>query len=93
MGPLQQLIQGPLPREAPSWEVKDVILDTGWDWDRMSLVFRPEIKLILQATLMPLIGRGSNKLAWMNNPRGYFDLKSAYKLAMGIDTNVVFSAS
>jgi len=42
---------------------------------------------------MPLIGRGSDKLAWMNNPRGDFDLKSAYKLAMGIDKNVVFSAS
>jgi len=47
LGPLQQLIQGPLPREASSWEVKDVILDTGWDWNRMPFVFPPKIKLML----------------------------------------------
>ena len=75
LGPLRQLIQGPLPREAPSWEVKDVILDTRWDWSNMPFVYPPEIKLMLQATLIPLIGRGSDKIAWMHNPRGDFDLK------------------
>nr|XP_023911030.1 uncharacterized protein LOC112022645 [Quercus suber] len=85
--PLWQLIQGPLPREAPSWEVKDVILDIRWDWSRMPFDFPPKIKLMLQATPMPLLGRGSDKIEWMHNPRGDFDLKSAYKLAMGVDMN------
>lgn len=75
------------------WEVKDVMLDTRWDWDRMPFVFPSEIQLMLQATSMPLVGRGRDKLAWVNNPKGDFNLKSAYKLAMGTDTNVAFSAN
>lgn len=32
-GPLRQLVQGPLTQEASQWEVKDIMWDSGWDWD------------------------------------------------------------
>ena len=64
------------------------MLNTGWDWDQIPFDFPPEIKFLFQAIPIPLIGRGSDRLAWVNNPRGDFNLKSAYSLAMGPDTNM-----
>jgi len=69
------------------------MLNIGWDWDRIPFDFPLEIKLMFQAIPIPLIGRGSDRLAWVNNPRGDFNLKSAYSLAMGPDPNMAFSAN
>lgn len=60
------------------------MLDTGWDWDRIPFDFPPEIKLMFQAILINLIGRGSDRLAWVNNPRGDFDLKRLIVLPWGL---------
>ena len=48
---------------------------------------------MLQAIPVSLVGRGSDSLAWVDNPRGTFDLKYAYRLAMGDDTNLPFTAN
>ena len=34
-GPLRQLIQGPLTQEASLLEVKDILVDSGWDWGKI----------------------------------------------------------
>ena len=55
-GPLRHLIQGPLTRGASNWAIKDIMVDSGIDWNRVPFVFPPEIKHVLQATPLSLIG-------------------------------------
>lgn len=67
--------------------------NTGEDLDQISFMLPLDIKLMLQAILVPLIGRGRDRLAWLDNPGGGFDLKSAYSLANGSTHNSSFSAN
>ena len=55
-GPLRHLIQGRLTRGASNWVIKDIMVDSGIDWNRVPFVFPPEIKHVLQATPLSLIG-------------------------------------
>ena len=41
---------------------------------------------------MTLLSRGKDKLAWSGSPKGTFDLKSAYRIAMGLECIEPFSA-
>ena len=41
------------------------------------------IKYIIQATLCALTSTGRDRLAWSASTQGKFDLRSAYKIAMG----------
>lgn len=70
----------------------DVMQDSGWDWNLIHFDLPSDVKLMLQATPITLTGRGNDRLAWVDNPRGIFDLKSAYSLAMGVDPSPPFSA-
>ena len=92
-GPIRQLIQGPLTWEASMLEIKDVIQDSGWDWNKLPFEFPLDCKLMLQAIPVSRQGRGSDRLAWVENPKGIFDLKSAYGIAMGDDTNLPFTTN
>lgn len=91
-GPLRHLIQGRLNREESMWEVKDLMTDTGWDLNHISFVLPSEVKIMIHATPIPLIGRGRDILAWQSNPRGVFDLRSAYSIANGSAQDFSFSA-
>ena len=91
-GPLRQLIQGPLPWDAANWGIKDILGDSGLDWSCMPFIFPTDIKEKLQATPFSLTSKGGDKLAWAENPMGCFELKSAYKVAMGVDTISLFTA-
>ena len=46
-----------------------------------------KIKMLIQATLIAFTTKGSDKLAWAGSPHGTFDLKSAYKIFLGPDSN------
>lgn len=92
-GPFKQLIQGPLTQEVNQLEIKDFILDSNWDWDRLSFDLPLEIRRMIQATPITITSRGSDKLAWAGSPQGTFDFKSAYKITSGQDCNTPFSAS
>ena len=46
---------------------------------------------MLQAIPFSFQGIVSDRLAWVENPRGIFDLKSVYGIAMGDDTNLPFN--
>ena len=35
-GPLRKLIQGPISQETNALEVKDFMLDVGWDWEKLT---------------------------------------------------------
>ena len=91
-GPIRQLIQGPLTQEALALEIKDVIQDSGWNWSKLPFDFPLDCKLMLQAILISHLGRGCDRIAWADNPKGIFDLKSAYGIAMGDDTSMAFNA-
>ena len=49
--------------------------------------------MMIQATPLSFTSRGGDKLTWAGNPRGIFDLKSAYSLAMEAIPVSPFSAS
>ena len=65
-------------------EMKDFMLDTGWAWEKIPFKLPHDIKMLIQATPIAFTSRGVDKLAWANSSKGIFELKSAYKIAMGI---------
>ena len=73
-------------------EIKDVIQDLGWNWSKLPFDFPLDCKLMLQAIPISHLGRGCDRIAWADNPKGIFDLKSAYGIAMGDDTSMAFNA-
>ena len=92
-GPLCHLIHGPLTQEATQWEVKDMLANTSQDQDWIRFDLPLEIKLMIQATPISLTSRGNDRIAWIGNLRGIFDLKSAYSIAMGTDFTLPVNAS
>lgn len=48
---------------------------------------------MIQATLIALVLRGEDKLAWSGSPQGNFDLKSAYKMAIGVNSETTVLAN
>lgn len=92
-GPIRHLIHSPLALEALHWEVKDVVMDKGWDWDKIPFDLPTDIKLLIQATPVSLTEKGSDRLARMDNPKGNFDLKSAYNIAVGSNSSQAFTAN
>ena len=81
LGPLRYMIQGPLTRGADQWKVCDIISELRWDWEQIPFDLPLKVKSIIQATPIPFASRGQDRLAWSGNPRGTFDLKSAYSFA------------
>jgi len=67
-GSLRGLIQGPITRQASLSEVKDFMMDMGWDWGKIPFELRLEIKRLIQATPVTLLSRGVDKLAWSGSP-------------------------
>ena len=54
----------------------------GWNWERLHIELPEEVKKELQATPISYVRRNEDRLAWKPSPRGSFDLKSAYLLAI-----------
>ncbi|KAL0003809.1 hypothetical protein SO802_011370 [Lithocarpus litseifolius] len=79
-GALRYMIQGPLTQGADKWKVGDILSDLCWDWDRIPFEIPPQVKSIIQTTPIPFTSRDQDKLAWSGNPRGIFDLRSAYSI-------------
>ena len=81
------MIQDPLTREATHLKVKDAIIDSGWDWDRIPFVLPADIRDLIQAIPMSITSKGSDRLAWMGSAKGGFDVKSACSLS--IDSTIM----
>ena len=92
-GPLRSLIQGPLSQEANKLEVKDFMKDTSWDWNGLSMELPLNIKMLIQATPIAMTSRGCDKIAWADSTQVTFNLRSAYRIAMGHEESSKFSAS
>ena len=45
-----------------------------------------EIKAMIQATPVSITNQGGDKLFWSGNPRGSFDLKSAYSITLDVES-------
>ena len=88
-GPLRNLIHGPLTQDAIHLEIKDVLTDMGWDWSLVPFDLPLDIKSLIQAIPTPITSRGRNRISWMGNLKGTFDLRSAYSIAMGIEADMV----
>ena len=88
-GPLQNLIHGPLTQDATHLEIKDVLTKTGWDWSLVPFDLPLDIKSLIHVISTPISSRGRDRISWMGNPRGTFDLRSAYSIAMGIEADMV----
>ena len=48
--------------------------------------------MMIQATPIVMTSKGRDKIAWANSPQGTFNLKNAYRIAMGHDESAEFSA-
>ena len=68
------------------------MLDTGWAWEKIPFELPHDIKMLIQATSTAFTRRGVDKLAWADSSKGIFELRSAYKIAMGIMDAFLFSA-
>ena len=62
-GPLCQLIQGPLTQEATQLEIKDVLRDTGWDWNRIPFDLPSDVRAMIQAIPILITSRGRDKIS------------------------------
>ena len=82
IGPIRQLIHGPLPRDIVNLRIKDVATPYGWDWSVIPFELPDNLKSEIQAIPIPILTRGIDKIAWSPSPKGTFDLKSAYCLAI-----------
>ena len=82
-GPLKSLVQGPLSLEEERLKVKEVVTVNGWNWSKISFSMPDRVSTKLKATLVSLAARGQDRLAWGMSSHGGFELKSAYKIAIG----------
>lgn len=82
-GPLRSLVQGPLPLEEEKLKVKEVVTVSGWNWSKISIPIPDNVSTKLKATPVSLAARGQDRLTWGMSTHGGFELKSAYKLAIG----------
>lgn len=87
-GPLRNLIHEPLTQDAIHLEIKDVLTDMGWDWSLIPFDLPLDIKSLVQAIPTPITSRGRDRISWMGNPRGTFDLRGAYSIAMGTEADM-----
>ena len=93
IGPIRPHIQGPLPQDSVNLQVKDVLSPVGWDWSNTPFELPPEVKADIQAVPIPIVTRCNDKMAWKFSPRGDFDMRSAYSLAINSLSNESFSGS
>lgn len=84
---------GPLSQEDLNMKIRDIFKDNMWDWSCLDFDLPQNVKLIIQATPLALATVGKDRLAWLESPQGNFDLKSAYKMAMGDDSTLSFSVN
>ena len=67
--------------------------DTGWDWNGLSVELPLDIQMLIKATPIAMTSRGCDKITWADSFQGTFNLKSAYRIAMGHEEVPKFSAS
>jgi len=67
-GSLRNMIQGPLSWEANQLEIREFLVDTGWDWSKIPFELPLDIKQVIQATPISLTGRGKDILSWSESP-------------------------
>lgn len=72
--------------------MKDVLLDSGWDWGQIPFALPADIKELILAMLMSITSIKTDRLVWAGSAKGEFDVKSAYKLAVDINTTPSLSA-
>ena len=84
-GALRYMIQEPLTQGVDLWKVGDILSNMCWEWDQIPFGLPSQVKSIIQATPIPFMSRGQDKLAWSSNSRGIFDLRSAYSIVMKKD--------
>lgn len=92
LGPLREMVQGPLLVEEANLKIKDVITPQGWDWSKVSLNLPNHIKLDIQAIPFVVTLMSEDRIVWAANSHGSFDLKNAYKLAIAKENPPAFSS-
>ena len=92
-GPLRKMIQGPISQEANRLEIKDIMLDVGWDWEKLTFELPDEVKGLICTIPISTLEGGSDKLALAGSSNGPFNVKSTYGIAMESSNAIAFSAS
>ena len=53
-----------MTQESAGIKVKEIGHPGGWDWERLQMELPSDIKMVIQATPIPLATRIEDKLAW-----------------------------
>ena len=82
-GSLRSLIQGSLAAEEEDFKVKEVLGIGGWDWAKLSFQIPDSILGEIRSIPFSMTSNNENdRLTWIGDNRGDFDLKSAYAMAI-----------
>lgn len=64
-------------------KVASFVANRDWDWNRLNLVFTPDIIDLLVAMKPPKDLLGEDTVDWLSKPAGRFTVKSAYEAMYG----------
>ena len=81
-GPLRAIVQGPVTRGEDDIKVKDLVLDLGWDWGKISITLPSQIVMEIRAMPHSCIASTEDRLIWAITSNGQFNLNSAYLLTI-----------
>ena len=74
-------------------KIKDIMLDVGWDWEKLTFELPDEVKGLICAIPILTLEGGSDKLALAGSSNGPFNVKSIYGIAMESSNAIAFLAS
>ena len=80
-GPLRSIIHGPLRRVEEEYKVGDIVTESGWDWEKISLILPNDVVKEIRAMLHARVASEEDRIIWAATSNGQFNLNSAYLLA------------
>ena len=81
--PFKKANSWPFSLEESNRKVKEAISAEGWNWSSISIQLPQDIVGGIQITPYTIAARSQDTVAWAGSYNGNFDLKSAYRIALG----------
>lgn len=79
---MRAIVQGHLTRGEEDIKVKDIVLDLGWDWRKISIILPSQVVMEIRAMPHSCVASSEDRLIWAATSNGQFNLSSAYLLSI-----------
>lgn len=79
---MRAIVQGHLTRGEEDIKVKDIVLDLGWDWRKISIILPSQVVMEIRAMPHSCVASSEDRLIWAATFNGQFNLSSAYLLSI-----------